>query len=124
MVYLSFKEGKTMLTIIYIFQLIIMSIICSILLGRGHYLGILKILTIFLSIIFFHGKYIVKFHKIKNIFFDDENYYINSEELSYTKSDLTKIKNNYLTASYIEFKDGKRFYFLRNPKLKFFDIID
>tara|TARA_R110002072_G_C7517064_1_gene495895 strand:- start:58 stop:432 length:375 start_codon:yes stop_codon:yes gene_type:complete len=124
MKYLSFKEGKTMIYVIVAFQLILIGIILSLLLQEEKFVKAITIGIIYFTVLFVVGKFLLKIHKVKSILFDDEKYYIDSKDKSYLKSDLVKIRNNFLAASYIEFKNGDRYYFLRKPPLKTFKLID
>ncbi|THD67413.1 hypothetical protein E7Z59_07055 [Robertkochia marina] len=129
MEYLSEKGGKTKLYFIITINILILGfMIISFVLDEKYPQAILFGL-VFISL-FLVGKYVTKIQKIQTIFFDEEKYYINSKSTWHLKSDLIKIENNFLSASYIEFKGGIRYYFLGKPpwkKLGFFtpsDLID
>ena len=113
-----------MLYVIIVLQFVLIGIITMVLFNQGQILKAITIVLIYVSILFLVARFALKLHKVKNIFFDEGKYYINSEQKSYLKSDVLKIKVNYLAASYIDFKNGNRYYFLCKPPLKYLNLID
>jgi len=57
---------------------------------------------------------LLKIQKIHNILFDENYVYIDSDKIKFKKTDIKKMKYGFLTASYIDFENNDRFYFLIN----------
>ena len=97
----------------------VLILICVVLFNREQYLDLVLLLIGSISLILLVLFKLIKIQKTHNILFDQNYLYIGSDKIKFKKADIKKIKYGLLTASYIEFNNNERFYFLVN-KSEFF----
>ncbi len=114
MKYLSFKEAKTILYLIISGMSFVLILICIVLFNREKYSDLVLLLVGSSSLVLFVLIKLIKIQKIHNIQFDQNYVYIDSDKKKFKKADIKSIKYRLLTASYIDFNNNDRFYFLIN----------
>ena len=92
----------------------VLILICIVLFNREKYSDLVLLLVGSSSLVLFVLIKLIKIQKIHNIQFDQNYVYIDSDKKKFKKADIKSIKYRLLTASYIDFNNNDRFYFLIN----------